>query len=152
MNSLLLLDNIIGTIDDETYSERIHTLSHEGNIEYINIDPIDLSRKKFRAKTTTGRSCAISLSRDAKLENGSILYIENNLAIVLKTNEIKWLKLKPINLRVALELGYFAGNMHWQVRFTDDYICIALNSSRDTYINRLSEFLNKNLIEIISNE
>lgn len=73
MNSLLLLNDIIGSINDEKHSERIHSLSHAGNIEYIEVDPIDLSRKKFKAKTSTGRTCAVSLPRDSKLENGSIL-------------------------------------------------------------------------------
>ncbi|MEM8843928.1 MAG: urease accessory protein UreE [Pseudomonadota bacterium] len=149
---MLILNSVLGSIDDEVFSDKIHTLSHSDKIEFIKLDPVDLARKKFKAYTTAGRSCAVSVSRDTVLENGSILCIEDDFAIVLKTNEVKWLKIKPHNINAAIELGYFAGNMHWQVRFSDHYLFIALNSSKESYLNRLSNLISNHSIEIIEND
>lgn len=152
MNNLLVFEKIIGSIGADDYSEKIHSLSHQDKIEYIKIDTADLSRKKFRAYTTTGRECAISLSRDSQLENGSILLLEDDLAIVLKTNELQWLKIKPKDIGSAIELGYFAGNMHWQVKFSENFLYIALNLPVDTYLSRLHEFISSNSIEVFEHD
>ena len=152
MNSLLIIDDVLGSIDDEAFSEKIHSLSHADKIEYIKLDTVDLSRKKFKKSTTAGRSCAISLPRDKVLENGSIMYIEDDFAIVIITNKLQWLQIKPNCIDAAIELGYFAGNMHWQVKFYDECIFIALNSPRENYLNRLSQFLSNQTIEIVEDD
>ena len=152
MNSLLILNHITGSINDEAFAEQIHALSHADKIEYIRLDPADLSRKKFKARTTTGRTCAISLPRDSRLENGSILHIEKNLAIVIKANALSWLQVKPKNIGMAIELGYFAGNMHWQVKFSSQYLYIALHAAKQTYLSRLHKYIADQSIEIIDND
>ena len=58
----------------------------------------------------------------------------------------EWLTLKPKDLAAAIELGYFAGNMHWRVKFENDYLSIALESPKEVYLDRLKDFFSKDKI------
>ena len=41
----------------------------------------------------------------------------------------------------ALELGYFAGNLHWRVRFEGERLLVALEGPEEDYLSRLKPFL-----------
>ncbi|KPY61394.1 Urease accessory protein UreE 1, partial [Pseudomonas syringae pv. solidagae] len=49
--------------------------------------------------------------------------------------------LQPRDAAAALELGYFAGNMHWAVRFAGDTLQILLNGPEADYLERLAPML-----------
>ena len=55
--------------------------------------------------------------------------------------EERWLELAPRDTTAALELGYFAGNLHWRVRFDGAHILIALEGPEADYLARLKPFL-----------
>lgn len=143
---MLQIHEIIGSKQDTNLSNLLHDLSHDNKVEYIVLDHANLQRRKFRAKTDQGTDCAISISRDQKLYNGAILYLDKNCAIVVKMANDEWLTLKPKDLATAIELGYFAGNMHWRVKFESDCLSIALESPKEVYLDRLKDFFSKNKI------
>ena len=64
----------------------------------------------------------------------------------------QWLSLKPKDLSSAIELGYFAGNMHWRVKFEKERLDIALESPEEIYLERLKGFFNKNKITRLNND
>ena len=64
----------------------------------------------------------------------------------------EWLSLKPIDIAAAIELGYFAGNMHWRVKMGTDHLDIALDSPKDIYLDRLKEFFNQKKIMCLNND
>ena len=143
---------IIGQTNDDKISNKLHDLSHQNKVEYIKLDHNNLKRKRFRAKTDKGTDCAISLLRDQKLENGSVLYLNENCAIVVKMAVDKWLSLKPIDIAAAIELGYFAGNMHWRVKMGTDHLDIALDSPKKIYLDRLNDFFKQKKIICLNND
>ena len=48
--------------------------------------------------------------------------------------------LQPRDTAAALELGYFAGNMHWKVEFDDERLRIAVQGPLESYLERLAPF------------
>lgn len=135
------ISKVIGFAGDPDISERLHDLSHNGNIEYLVIEPEDTLRRRLRASTNKGTDCAVALSRDQKLEDGSVLYLDETNAIVVKMTEERWLAVEPSNAATAIELGYFAGNLHWRVRFKGEVLEVAMEGPRATYVSRLQPFL-----------
>lgn len=109
---MLRLDRVVSNITDPSLSEQFHRLEHVGSIEYITLDQEDIKRKRLRVLTDKGTDCAITLERDQSLENGSVLWLESTRAIVVRLPETQWLELKVSSINAALELGYFAGNLH----------------------------------------
>ena len=107
---------------------------------------------RFRATTNKGTDCAITIPRDEKLSNGAVLILEKNRAIVVKMSEDQWLSLQPKDLATAIELGYFAGNMHWRVKFTKQALDIALESPEEIYLDRLKGFFDHNKITRINHD
>ena len=77
---------------------------------------------------------------ETRLTNGAVLLLESDRAIVVKMSKDRWLSLKPNDISSAIELGYFAGNMHWRVKFKDECLHIALESPEDIYLDRLKDF------------
>ncbi len=66
--------------------------------------------------------------------------VEDDQAIVVRLTEERWLGLVPGDAAAALELGYFAGNLHWRVRFDGAKILIALEGPEEDYLVRLEPF------------
>ncbi|CRM46368.1 urease accessory protein UreE [Pseudomonas sp. 8 R 14] len=55
--------------------------------------------------------------------------------------DVHFLDLQPRDAAAALELGYFAGNMHWAVRFAGTALRIPLNGPEADYLERLAPLL-----------
>jgi urease accessory protein len=53
----------------------------------------------------------------------------------------RWLVLQAKDTAAALEVGYFAGNMHWKVKFDNDAIRIALEGAEQAYLDRMHHLL-----------
>jgi urease accessory protein len=84
---------------------------------------------------------AVALSRNERLSNGAVLILSEDRAIIVRTNEQRWMKLAPRDLDAAVALGYFIGNLHWRVRFEPGAILVALDGPEGDFQARLEAFL-----------
>jgi urease accessory protein len=107
-------------------------------VEYLTLSESDTQRHRLRAVTDKGTECAIALARSEHLVNGAVLLLEHGRAVVVRMQETPWLTLVPRDAAAALELGYFAGNMHWKVEFDGPRLRIALLGSLESYLERLA--------------
>ncbi len=149
---MIQIQNVVGYSHDSKLSNILHDLSHQNKVEYIVLDHANLQRRRFRAQTDKGTDCAVSISRDNKLSNGAVLLLEKDRAIVVKTSEDRWLSLQPTDVSAAIELGYFAGNMHWRVKFAKDRLDIALENPKKIYLERLQDFFTQKKVKQINND
>lgn len=138
---MLRLTRILGNASEPELAEKLHACGHHGRVESITLDPADTARKRLRLTTDAGTDCAIALSRAERLENGSVLLLEADRAIVVRMRETEWLRLSPKDAAAALELGYFCGNLHWRVRFDGPILEIALDGPKGNYLERLAAHL-----------
>jgi len=138
---MLKLDNIVGAANDPAIADRLHQLDHHGRVEYLVLSQEDTQRHRLRTSTDTGTECAVILDRDEHLFNGAVLMLTDERAVVVRMRETEWLTLTPRDAAAALELGYFAGNMHWAVRFEGGWLRIALQGPIERYLERLEPFL-----------
>jgi urease accessory protein len=149
---MLRLTEILGVASDPSINEKLHALEHQGTVETLELDPADTLRRRLRATTSHGTECAILLPRSQQLGNGSILLLDDDRAIVVKMKKQPWLTLKASDLATALELGYFAGNMHWRVHFDGPNLSIALEGREQDYIDRLHHFFAEKRVEKVSHD
>jgi urease accessory protein len=138
---MLRLDSILGHATDAALAERLHHLEHDGKVEYILLAGEDTARRRLHVATDRGTDCAIVLARSERLSNGAVLLLESDRAVVVRLKEAEWLTLQPRDAAAALELGYFAGNMHWPVRFDGAALKIALHGPAASYLERLDHLL-----------
>jgi urease accessory protein len=138
---MLLIDRIIGNATDGGIAEALHHVDHHGGVEYLTLSEIDTRRHRLRAVTDRGTECAIALPRSERLADGDVLLLEHGRAVVVRMSETPWLTLAPRDAAAALELGYFAGNMHWKVEFAGAALRIALQGPVETYLGRLAPML-----------
>ena len=138
---MLRLNRILGQASDPQFFDRLHHLQHDRRVERIVIGSEDAARHRLRVLTDAGTECAVSLPRDQRLANGSILLLEPERAIIVTMREEEVLKLVPTDSAAALELGYFAGNMHWAVRFQGSELHILLHGPAEAYLDRLDPLL-----------
>ena len=135
------LDHIVGLANDLALSKKLHRLEHAGGVEYIDLSAEDTSRHRLHVHTDKGNECAIVLARDEQLSDGSVLLLDRDRAIVVRLKEQTWLGLEPRSVAAAIELGYFAGNMHWTIRFDGDRMWIAQRGPVENYLDRLDSLL-----------
>lgn len=138
---MVRLTTILGQATDSGLAERLHRLGHDGRVEYLVLDRADTQRHRLRAETDQGTECAIALDRKQHLDNGAVLLLDDDRAIVVRMKEQPWLSLRPRDAAAALELGYWAGNLHWRVRFDGDVIKVALDGPEQEYLDRLAPLL-----------
>ncbi len=135
---MLLIDRIIGDRNDPDLHHKLHEYEHHGmTLDFVRVAPTDLDRRRLRARTDHGEDLAIALSRQDRLFDGAVLYLNSDKAIVVRAEEQRWLRIVPQTLRDALELGYLVGNLHWRVRFESEHILVSLDGPLDTYMARL---------------
>ena len=135
------LTHIVGYATDHDIAHRLHDLEHDGAVHYITLKKQDTLRHRLRAVTDRGEDVAIALPRSEQLANGAVLLLESGRAIVVRMEAEQWLALRAKDTAAALEIGYFAGNMHWKVQFDHDAIRIAVEGSAQGYLDRLHHLL-----------
>jgi len=146
---MLHLNKIIANAADAGVAETLHRLEHKGRVETIVLGAADTARKRLRVATDKGTDCAIAISRAERLENGSVLELSEDRAIVVRMKETDWLVLTARDEAAALELGYFVGNLHWRVRFDGTRIMVALEGTRQAYLDRIEGHLADGRVRLI---
>ena len=145
---MLQYNSIIGAVSEEKFHNLVHEMEHRGKVDYIDISNSDLSRRRFRQKTRSGKEIAVSLNRNSKLFDGAILELNGDACVVVKVVPEKWLKVKAIDPNLNMKLGYFAGNLHWAVRFSEEAMFIEIKSTYDEYLERLKNAFNLSELSI----
>lgn len=148
----MILTQVIGTVRDRRYAVKLQEVERKGGIEYVTLNILDTQRKRLRVASDQGTDYAIALPREASLENGSILHLDQERAVIVKLARQQWLRLRPKRINSALQMGYNAGNHHWRVKFDGADILIALEGPRSDYIERLEALLSNGEVEIIADD
>ena len=141
------LEHIVGQASDPEIADRLHGLQHAGRVEYLALQPEDMQRHRLRVTGDQGTEYAIAIPRREMLTDGAVLMLGDEKAVVVRSREQNWLRLKAKDPATALELGYFAGNMHWKVRFDGSVLEIALQGPEADYLTRLADFLADGRVE-----
>jgi urease accessory protein len=145
----LRLDGIIGYSTDAALAERLHRLEHRGRVEFVTLSREDTARRRLHVSTDRGTECAIRLSRDQKLGDGAVLLLAEDRAIMVRLEEERWMTLAPRDIDAAIQIGYFAGNMHWPVRFEGPRLRIAIRGPARDYSERLKPFMDDGRVRIV---
>jgi urease accessory protein len=146
---MLKIEGIVGHIDDSVMAAKLHHLRHHGAVEYLMLSPADTKRKRLRVTSDAGTDCAIALARNDELQDGSVLFIDDLRAIVVRLEELRWMSVEPADLPGALELGYFVGNLHWRVKFDGPTLKIAIEGDEGFYRERLAPLIDKRRARIV---
>jgi urease accessory protein len=149
---LITVTEIIGRASEERFAESLHRLAHYGRLEYLTIAPSDCSRRRLRGQTDKGTDVAIALDSGGRLLDGSIISLDAEHAIVVRTSDQQWLRVAPTDDDAALALGYFIGNLHWRVRFEPGLLAVALEGPEEDYRDRLAPFLSTGRAAIVADE
>lgn len=140
---MLRLNRILGLASDPAMADRLHDIGHRGHVEVVRLSRHDMARRRLQALTDHGSEVALMLDRDSALRNGAVMLLETDRAIVVQLDEPDWLSIDAPDAAAALELGYFAGNMHWKVRFDGIRLHVLLDGPRDAYLNRLQPLFDR---------
>jgi urease accessory protein len=136
-----VISDIIGHSDQEGIRDQLHRLDHAHAVDHLRVPRTDLARRRFRGVTDAGRQIAIALPRDQQLFDGAVLAIDETAALVVRVETEEWLRFVARDAATALRLGYFAGNLHWRVRFEDQVLLIAVETEARVYLDRLEPML-----------
>ncbi len=146
---MITYTSILGNAAKTQYAEQLHDLAHHSQVDYLVLSSEDIQRKRLKATSTQGHECGIALAREQKLYSGAILSLRENYALIVRSRDVAWLRCVPENTAAALELGYFAGNMHWSVRFVEGALDIELKGPIADYQARLQPFIAAGRIKLV---
>ena len=146
---MLKLTKVLGNAAEPALADRLHDVSHHGAVEYITLSKEDTARRRFRALTDRGADCAVVLSRADRLENGAVLLLEHDRAVVVRLDAPRFLEVRPRDAAAALEVGYLAGNMHWKVRFAGSVLFIQLDGDRAEYLARIRALIRAERVQVV---
>ena len=137
----LRIHRVLGKAGDTALAGPLRRLEHEGRVEYLTLERDDVHRRRLRARTDRDTECLIALPRDQSLSDGAVIALDAARAIVVRLKVERWLALSARDPAAALELGYFAGNLHWRVRFEGPRLLVALEGPQEDYLARLEPLL-----------
>jgi urease accessory protein len=144
---MITVTKIVGAASEPSIADRLHRLAHDDRVEFLIVDRDDVQRRRLRARTEKGTDLAIALGGSERLADGSVLFLDEERAIVLRVNQERWLRIKPRNTDAALELGYCAGNHHWRVRYEPGALLVSLQGPVEDYLSGLDLLLKQRRIE-----
>lgn len=142
------ITKICGFASEPVLAERLHDIGHKDGVEYLVLAREDVHRRRLRARTDRGTDCLIALPRDQSLGDGAVLLLEEARAVVVRLAEERWLPLDTRDKATALEVGYFAGNLHWRVRFEGERLLVALEGPEEDYLARLQPLLDDERVSV----
>lgn len=151
-DEILQLTSIVGFAEDEDIAAKLHGLEHQGRLDEIVLARDDLARRRIRTRTAAGVECTVSLPRHQRLRDGAVLLLDQCRAIVVRARPERWITLEPPDAAAALELGYFAGNMHWRVRFDRNRLSIGVEEDEGFYLARLGPLMAARRIARLDND
>ena len=99
--------------------------------------------------TEGGRSLRISMERGTELNDGDVLKIEDNVAIIVKAAVEELFVIKPKSEISGSIAGYQLGNLHRPVRFSDDSILTPADAMVADVLNRLGIKFDRQTIPFI---
>ena len=129
--------NILDPTEDNI-EQLIHKWEHEEALDTIRLNADDLSRRRFTSETTFGKTVGVSLPRSLKLYDGALLEISERYCLMVKVEPENWLRLEVQSADVALRVGYFAGNLHWAVKFDQNILSVAISGDVNSYLDRIN--------------
>lgn len=135
-----LYTRVIGTISQPDMADKIHALSHRGEVEVLTLDREDTLRRRLRGVTDRGTEVTVALDRAEQLSDGAVLHLDSERAVIVRMTAENWLRLEPRDTDAATEVGYYVGNLHWRVRFEPGALLVALEGPADHYLGRLAPF------------
>lgn len=112
----MLFTKILGNITDlEDYKNY--------KIDRIILKSDDLEKKILRVTTVNGIEHGIDLKESGdKLTNGSILFDDGELLIIVETELERALIISPTTMEQMGEIAHFLGNMHTPIKIENDKI------------------------------
>lgn len=143
---MLRVESIIGSVSDPQIADRVHHVSHHGQVDFLQVSGDDLERRRLMKTTGTGLVVAITLPRHQKLFDGAVLHLEKTHAVVIRSEQQRWLRFVPASAEAALELGYHAGNLHWRVKFDGQALLVAQDGAAQTYTDRIAPLISSGLV------
>lgn len=143
------LSAVLGRADEPDMEAALHDLAHAGRVEYLLLAGEDTRRRRIRLATDKGTDCAVALPRDVQLENGSVLLLAADRAIVVRLKDLPWLALEPRDAAAAIELGFLAGHHHWRVRFAGARLLVALDADEASYLDRIAHLLGPGKVRVV---
>ena len=135
----LHLTGIVGQADAPGLHDRLHALEHRGRLETVRIARADAARRRMRLTTDRGRPVALALPREARLADGAVLHLTDDLGVVARVDGGPRLRLVPADPDSALRVGWHCGNLHWKVDFAEGGIEVQMDGPEAAYRDRLRD-------------
>lgn len=94
-------------------------------MDSVEIDPVVLTaderaRGHMKVRSEGGREVRISLDRGCDLDDGDVLAMDGNVAVVVRARDEDILVVSPATAKDWGTAAFVMGNLHRPVRFSDD--------------------------------
>lgn len=149
---VLKLTRVVGLASDKDLAEQLQILESRNRVSRLAISPNDLGRRRFRVTDQHGTEFRIALSRTEQLQNGSILHIDHDGAVMVDTTGQQRLAIRAATLSGAMQLGWAAGHLHWKVRMTDEELSVLLEGPREDYLKRIEALIQDASVEVVEDQ
>jgi urease accessory protein len=141
---------IVGHHSDASLHDRLHELEHEGKVLFLSVPGSEMGRRRFKTKDQNGVEYGVALDRAEELRDGSVLFIDDDRAVVVRGDEGAIMTLRALTTQGAIQLGWHAGHLHWRVRFgDDDTMAVLLDAPPSDYEERIRSWIDNGSIEVV---
>ena len=103
-------------------AERVigHARDDDAGVDWVEIDPIQTTRRALRLVSRAGRKVNLLLPRNTTLRHGDLISTDPRIAIFVRLIDV--LVLSPADIEQASRLAAELGNLHVLLEFAADSI------------------------------
>lgn len=110
---------------------------HVREVDEVELDSDDRTRGHQRIQTRAGRELRLSLPRGCELEEGDVLLVEADTAVVVRAAAEDVLQIEPASERQWGQVGYGLGNLHRPARFGQRAILTPYDAASEALVRHL---------------
>lgn len=149
---MITISSTLGNIfHDDKWNEKFQKLSQTHNFETLKLSRTDLSKNRLRAKTDKGTDVGIVLNAHSKIQNGDVLFSNQEKFILIQQNPEKVISVtkkvkNEANFDETLVLiGHILGNRHRPIQIEDEKIIFPIlsESELDIFKKLFSSIINQ---------
>ena len=135
---MITISSTLGNIfHDKEWNERFKKASQTNSFEALKLSRTDLSKNRLRAKTNKGTEVGIVLTANSKIQNGDVLFSNQEKFIIIEQNPEKVISVKKKDKieanfeEVLVLLGHIIGNRHRPIQIVDSQIIFPILSESE---------------------
>lgn len=144
---MLVVETVLGNVETDPELAARYEARPGEEIEEVVLDDRERRRSRFRTTTEAGTELGVVVGSDQRLQPGDVLVDDEERFVVVAFADREALVVRfdapgdTAAMAEAAQVGYRAGNRHWDLAVRGDEVLVGLGTDADRIVETVTDAL-----------